>query len=62
MRQVVGMDNAMPTKYSLIISWLIAHRSQLQLVLITIIIALALLGVLAPQMRMLADGAPGGGH
>ena len=52
----------MSSKLSLIFGWFIMHRSQLQIAIITIIFALAVAGMLVPQMRLFAEDAGGGGH
>ena len=52
----------MSNKLSLMAGWLIVHRSEIQFAVLAIVFALALVGMLAPQMRMLAEDAPGGGH
>ena len=49
----------MSDKFSRLMLWLTFHRSQIQLLIITVIFALVLLSVLAPQMRMLAEDAGG---
>jgi hypothetical protein len=52
----------MSHRFSLLVAWLMLHRSQIQTLTITIILVFALLSLAVPQMRMLAEEMPGGGH
>jgi hypothetical protein len=52
----------MSSRVAPVVSWLIIHRSQVQIVITTLIFALVLLSIVAPQVSLFAGDAPGGGH
>ena len=52
----------MSNRFSLIVAWLVIHRSQIQILMMTIVLLLFLVGALVPTLRLLAEDAGGGGH
>ena len=47
---------------SLVVSWFVTHRSQVKIVLATLVLLLAVSTLFAPQLRIFAEDAPGTGH
>ena len=47
---------------SLISGWIEMHRSQVRLAIAIMVLLLVTFSVFAPQLRMLAEDAGGGGH
>ena len=48
--------------FSLIVGWFVTHRAQVRFAILAVVLLLMAFSVFAPQLRMFAEDAPGGGH